>query len=49
MFVCFSLKFIHLFLTVVGLCCCTWAVCSRDEQGLLCVSSLCGGFSCCGT
>ena len=42
---------ILLFLAVLGLCCCTWAFCSRGEQGLLLScgvqASRCRGFSCC--
>ena len=37
---------------MLGLCCCTWAFSSCDEQGLLSSCSAwashCGGFSCCG-
>ena len=32
------LKFIYLFLAALGLRCCTWALSSRGEQGLLFVA-----------
>ena len=46
-----TLKKICLFLTVLGLCCCTWAVSSCRERRLLCScgeQTYCGGFSGCG-
>ena len=46
----FFFIFIHLFLAVLGLCCCMWAFSSCRDQGLFSScgvqTSYCGGFSC---
>ena len=48
-----KIRFIYLFMTMLGLCCCIWVFSSCDEQGLIsspCCeqASHCSGFSCSG-